>query len=536
MKSVGLVSLTVALCYEAANAQAFVPSIEDPGQAAVLSRDKFKQYAAAFLGMNDSSASSMVADFFDSDDSDDAPPKKKANASVAKTPVQHGGTTATSSSSSSTESEVWDTASRKADAEVKANAHGTRKLVAHGATSAALLDTSIKANVHAAKKSGRDVTASAALLHKTDRSTVHAAHTTVAAAVKATVAARAGAESLRLKADEAATSAQLKAQLAQAVQVESNLRTRLKALGTEARSTLKKLFQQLQVAKAGAQRSESQLKKQVLAAEDSAASARRDAAAATARAAAKEQADRKAVNKLRDEFFKEVANLKHQEAEVAKGKNKLKNLMAAAKSFAPSSAKSVAKDEAEHEKSRDVEVKKLREEFKAAQMQSKQDIASVKREAEASKSDLEKQLAAAKASALSAHKADQASESVLEKEIAAAKASALSTRKSDLEKAKASSLKGEAEHEEVRKLREELKATQMQAKKENGALRDQLKQLQQAGAKTNLTGWLQSQLTDQQVKQADAAARAEATNTKAGAPKQNTLQMMAQFLAKPLPR
>lgn len=399
MKTVRLVLLAFGLHYAAASYT--YEQSEDPDLGLGQSQDpasqaKFKQYAAAFLGTNDA----MLSDFFDTDDDDVKPVKAKVP--IAKKSVQHGATSAALIHIS--------------DKEVKANVRGTAKSVQHASTSTAL------------SRSG-------------DKQTAHTGNAAAAGTIMATAKA-VQASKFKISLTQAATSMQLKTQLAQAVQAQYRLRRRLKEVGTATRKTLALFLKQLRIAKAGSKRSEielqrevqkanakwkkaeaseSELRKQLVAAKASALSARRAAAAATEGAVAKGKADRAVVRKLQKEFKKGIANLQREEAG-------------------------------------------------------------------ASKSELRKQLAAARASALSA-------------KHAAAK----------------------ADREAMSKLRDELKATQMVAKREQ----DQLRQLHQAGADAKVMDLLQPKPPE-----VAATTLVSMTHAKA-APSHSTLQRMAEFLAKP---
>lgn len=333
MKSVRLVLIAVGLHYAAASYT--YEESEDPELSLGQSQDpasqaKFKQYAAAFLGTGNDA---MLSDFFDTDD--DVKPVK-AEGPIAKKSVHHGATSAALIHIS--------------DKEVKANVRGTAKSVQHGSTSTALL------------RSG-------------DKQTAHTGNAATAIKIMAT-AKTVQASKFKVSLTQAATSMQLKTQLAQAVQVQYSLRRRLKEVSAEARKTLGLFLKQLKIAKAGSKRSEiklqsevqkanakwkkaeaseRELRKQLVAAKASALSARRAAAAATEGAVAKVDADRAAVRKLQKEFKKGIASLQREEAGASK--NELRKQLAAALSAKHAAAK--ADQQA---------MSKLREELKATQM------------------------------------------------------------------------------------------------------------------------------------------------------------------------
>jgi len=341
MKSVRLALIAFGLHYAAASYT--YEESEDPeslGQSQdPASQAKFKQYAAAFLGTNGADQA-MLSDFF-SDDEPEVPIAKKsvqAEGPIAKKSVQHATSAALIHIS---------------DKEVKAKVRGTAKSVQHGATSTAQM------------RSG-------------DKQTAHTGN--VAAAVKSIATAKTvQASKFKISLTQAATSMQLKTQLAQAVQAQYTLRRRLKEVGTQTRKTLGLFLKQLKIAKAGSKRSEiklrsevqkanakwkkaeaseSELRKQLVAAKALALSARRAAAAASEGAVAKEAADRAAVRKLQKEFKKGIASLQREEAGATK--SELRKQLAAALSTKHAAAK------ADRE-----ELRKLREELKASQMVAK---------------------------------------------------------------------------------------------------------------------------------------------------------------------
>jgi len=513
MKSVSSVLIAFALCHAAAESMdamdgmslQAMEAMDDPGQASglSLSKTKFKQYATAFFGVNGSE--SMLSDFFDDDD--DAPsPKKAAAPSTKKAAALLDSSNKVKANASAPPSALSQLnafmgSNHMGDSD-KANVRGTKKSVQHGT---ALLDKtnvrSTKANIRGTSKSGQKLTA----------------HTTNAAAVTVKATAAAKAESHRVKVDtvrtvaaassEDGSSVQLKKQLSQALRVEFGLRKRLKQLGTEARSRLGQVLKGLQVAKAGAMRtqmklqneiqketekwkkaeaSESDLRTQLAAAKASLLSADRTGDSVLKAAKARVDKLRKVDSEVADKLREELKTTQTQAAqETKKLRDQLQRLQQAA---------AKAQSQLTHQAVAQKETIELRNEIKKE--------TSKREQAEASElaAEMKAQMAASKS---------QKEEAELRKELAAAKASVLSATKAAAAAKAQAAAKEIADRKAVSKLREEFlmgmnnlkreEAEASKASKETSMLRDQIRQLRQANATA------QSQVKDQPPKPVEVA-------------------------------
>lgn len=554
-----------------------------PSQAQGLSRAQFKQYATAFLGMKDSE--NMVSDFFDEDDDDTPKPSVQKITKGAPTtkPAQHGTTVAAPSHNNE---------------KVQASPKGKVKSAGHKSMSAALLDEKhgMKASVHDGAKSFQHGAASVSQTAKTAKAT------------------RAVSGQFKVKASHVAASASddsnhLKSQLAQAVRVQYSLRMRLKQISGEARKSLAQLLKQIQAAKAGAQRSEIKLQKQVKqeiaerkkaeasekelskqlsATKVLAISAGKAASVAASKAIAKAKSDHEAVNKLREEFQKEVAHLKQEEAEAlsarhtaakdeAASKSKLREKMRISQEQATKEI-NMLKDQLHQSKQ---ELAKIRSQFtdkaEAHQLETKlrndlQKESAARKTAEASAGELRKQLVAAKAAALSAsgaaaaaaataaakEKSDREAVSKLREEFQKAMSNVKQEEAQALSQSQAAAKVQAESDEKVGKLNAEVKATKMQAKQEIEQLKMQAAQEEsklkaQIALLQHTGGKVQSQIADVSPKSTQVAvpqlasvadpkvasmadSKVASIDDGKGKSSHSTLQMMAAFFSKPLAR
>lgn len=304
---------------------------------------------------------------------------------------------------------------------------------------------------------------SVAVSHIGRKQTAHTAKAVVGKTVKASAFASAGGGKLKVDkvktvttaTAQAATSKQLKAQLAQAMRVQFGLRRRLKEVGTEARQHLSQLLKQLKLAKTGAQKSET---------------------------------------KLRTQIDKERARLAKEES----SESQLRSQLFAAQFSALS-------------------------ESHAADAATIQVVAASRTEAQQSETKLRKQL-----------DKEESAESGLKSQLFAAQFSALSARHTADAATNQIAEQRRADRDADQKLREELKAVRQQLQEETeraqeaNKLQEQLHQLQQTVAKG------QRQSTDQLPASTEvAAAPVVPVSSQKVSPKPSTLEMMADFFAKP---